>query len=133
MTLLLDTHVWIWAHESPEQLGRHARVALEDSGNRLVVSAISTLEISRLVSAGRLELKGTLKHWVGKSLDYLGIVALPMTHEVARRAYELKEPFHRDPADRIVVSTALCEKCKLITADERILAYSHVRTQDARR
>ena len=54
MSLLLDTHVLIWASETPEQLGKLTRALLLDEGQRIFVSAISTLEVARLASLRRL-------------------------------------------------------------------------------
>jgi PIN domain nuclease of toxin-antitoxin system len=54
MTLLLDTHVWLWAVEAPEKLGRRTRALLLNSGNDRFVSAISALEIARLCLDERL-------------------------------------------------------------------------------
>jgi len=132
MTYLLDTHVWIWSQDCPDKLGTQTRKILENSQSKLLVSTVSTLEMAQLVSVGRLELKGSLKHWVNKSLEFLLADTVEISHDIARRAYELKEPFHKDPADRLIISTALCSKGCLITADEKILKYSHVETQDAR-
>jgi PIN domain nuclease of toxin-antitoxin system len=47
-------------------------------------------------------------------------------------AYSLPSPFHRDPVDRVLVATARSYQATLLTADERILTYSHVRTGDCR-
>ena len=52
MKLLLDTHVWIWSQESPEQLGATARNILANEENELFVSPVSSLEISRLAWGG---------------------------------------------------------------------------------
>src|ERR1700733_14391832 len=46
MTLLLDTHVWLWAVEAPEKLGRRTKALLLKAGNDRLVSAISALEIA---------------------------------------------------------------------------------------
>ena len=132
MIYLLDTHVWIWSQECPDKLGVRTRKILENSQNKLLISTVSTLEMAQLVSVGRLELKGSLKHWVNKSLEFLLAETVEVSHEIARRAYDLKDPFHKDPADRLIVSTALCFKSCLITADEKILTYPHVQTEDAR-
>ncbi len=51
-----------------------------------------------------------------------------MTHEIAAEAYALPPGFHKDPADRILVAAARCHQLTLLTADERILQYPHVRT-----
>ena len=48
MTLLLDTHVWLWAVEAPEKLGQRTKALLLKSDNDRLVSAISALEIVRL-------------------------------------------------------------------------------------
>jgi PIN domain nuclease of toxin-antitoxin system len=56
-----------------------------------------------------------------------------VSHEIAMEGYALPGAFHRDPADRILVATARRDGLTLVTADDRILAYPHARTQDARR
>jgi len=40
----------------------------------------------------------------------------------------LPDPFHRDPADRIIVATARKLQCPIVTADHKILEYPHVET-----
>jgi PIN domain nuclease of toxin-antitoxin system len=97
------------------------------------VCPISTLEIARLVAAGEIELSIALADWVARSMDDLAANTVTMSHEVAMEAYALPGSFHRDPADRVLVATARRDERTLVTADDRILAYPHVRTQDARR
>jgi PIN domain nuclease of toxin-antitoxin system len=45
----------------------------------------------------------------------------------------MPEPFHKDPADRILVATAVLENLSLMTADERIVNYKHAATINARK
>ena len=132
MKLLLDTHVWIWTQEAVEKLGPETEALLVDPRSTLVVSPISTLEIARLLALGGLRLKGRLETWVNDTLAALAAQTQEVSHQIARVAYSLPEPFHRDPADRLLVATARCHALTLVTADERILAYPHVRSQDAR-
>jgi len=40
----------------------------------------------------------------------------------------LPRPFHNDPADQILVATAREENAVIVTKDERIHAYKHVRS-----
>jgi PIN domain nuclease of toxin-antitoxin system len=40
----------------------------------------------------------------------------------------LPSDFHKDPADRIIVATARMNHIPLVTKDERIREYAHVRT-----
>lgn len=133
MRILLDTHVWIWSQESPEELGSDARNTVADEANALFVSTTSSLEIARLVWGGRLTLAGQLETWISESLDALLAETVPLTHEIAIAAYNLPGEFHRDPADRMLVATAIVHDLAFMTADERILAYSHILSLDARK
>lgn len=66
-------------------------------------------------------------------MRHLAATTVAVTHDIAIEAYALPPPFHRDPADRLLVAAAHRHEVALVTADERILAYRHVQTQDARR
>jgi PIN domain nuclease of toxin-antitoxin system len=131
--LLLDTHVWVWASEEPRRLGPKTRQLLEDEICPRAVCTVSTLEIARLVWSGDVILQIPLDEWVEKSLADLRADSLPVTHEIALEAYRLREPFHRDPADRQIVACARRHELTLVTADERILNWKHVATVDARK
>jgi PIN domain nuclease of toxin-antitoxin system len=131
--LLLDTHVWVWTQEEPERLGPRAKRLVLGAEHENGVSPVSTLEIARLIAAGELELSIALSEWVAHSMADLSAHTVAVSHEVAMEAYALPGTFHRDPADRVLVATARQEGLTLVTADDRILAYAHVRTQDARR
>ena len=58
---------------------------------------------------------------------------MEISHEIAFGAYSLPGDFHKDPADRILASTARSFDLTLLTADEKMLGYSDLKTQDARR
>lgn len=133
MSFLLDTHVWIWTQEQPDSIGAGSRSLLETTTDELCVSAVSSLEIARLVAGGLLELRGSLDRWVRSAIDSIEARSIDVDHRVAIEAYELPGRFHKDPADRLLVATARLHDLTLVTADERILAYRSVRTLDARR
>jgi PIN domain nuclease of toxin-antitoxin system len=125
---LLDTHVWIWSQETPERLGRRTRRELGDLNQERSVSPISTFEIARLLHLGLLRLKHAFTDWRTLSLAHLHATTTPLTHEIAAEAYELPGDFHRDPIDRVLVATARIAGLTLITADDLILRYPHVKT-----
>ncbi|MFM7292068.1 MAG: type II toxin-antitoxin system VapC family toxin [Planctomycetia bacterium] len=133
MSFLLDTHVWIWTQEQPDAIGKKARAILETTSEELCISAVSSLEIARLVSGGLLELKGSLDRWVRSAVDSMEARSIDVDHRVAIEAYKLPGRFRKDPADRMLVATARINDLTLVTADERILAYREVRSLDARR
>jgi len=133
MTLLLDTHVWIWSQEEPEKIGRRARALLENKGNGVSISAVAALEIARLVFLGRIELRGSAADWIADSVRSLGALSIDVTHEIAAEAYALPGQFHKDQVDRVLVATARLHDLALVTADELMLNYPHVKTIPAGR
>jgi PIN domain nuclease of toxin-antitoxin system len=133
MTLLLDTHVWLWAVEAPEKLGRRTKALLLKAGNDRLVSAISALEIARLCLDERVILSVSLNMWMEDSARDLRLQQVNVDFAIALEAYSLPDSFHRDPADRVLVATARTYQATLLTADERILEYKHARTEDCRR
>ena len=131
--MLLDTHVWVWAVEDAKRLGRKTRILLQDLSCERSVCAVSALEVARLLWSGDMVLQIPLDEWVEKSLADLRADSLPVTHEIAVEAYRLPEPFHRDPADRQIVACARMHELTVLTADERILTWKHVKSLDARK
>lgn len=133
MKLLLDTHVWIWSQNEPDRLGRQTQRLLTASQHENHICTVSTLEIARLVATGVVELSMTLQDWVDGSVQALDARTVEISHAIAIEAYTLTGRFNKDPADRLLVAAARCHFLTLLTADERILKYAHVRSRDARR
>jgi PIN domain nuclease of toxin-antitoxin system len=133
VSYLLDTHIWIWSQENPEQLGQKSRRELTDISQERFVSTISTLEIARLIHLGLLRLRHRFAEWKRFSLAELNAATLDVNHEIAWEAYNLPGRFHNDPADRVLVATARIANLTLITADDLILRYPHVKTLSSKR
>ncbi|MCI0336648.1 MAG: type II toxin-antitoxin system VapC family toxin, partial [Acidobacteria bacterium] len=81
----------------------------------------------KLVEYGRLTLPDPIDKWMEQALSYPGIQLLPLTSEIAIESTQLPQPFHKDPADQIIVATARIYDCPLITCDTKILAYPYVK------
>jgi PIN domain nuclease of toxin-antitoxin system len=128
MKLLLDTHTWIWAQETPEKFGRRAAALVQDAANSLFVSAMTAMEIARLVFLHRIQLAEPASAWVADSIRSLAAQSLDVTAHIAAEAYELPGKFHKDPADRVLVATARLHNLTLVTSDDLILRYPHVKT-----
>ena len=129
--ILLDTHALLWWLSDPDRLPTTTRQRLDDlvaSGEAARVSAISCWEVAMLVDRGRLELAMPAAAWVehARSLPFLEFV--PLGPEEALAAVALPDFPHRDPADRMIVATALRLGATLVTADQRLRAYPPLRT-----
>lgn len=70
--------------------------------------------------------------WLEEARNHLGFADAALAHSIAMGAYDLPGPFHKDPADRMLVATARHLNCTLMTADERILQCPDVQSLDAR-
>lgn len=126
--IILDTHIWIWwNHNDSRLMDKHNESINRERPHGLGVCSISLLEISRLVTQNKLILPCPLQEWFNIALAQEGVVLLSITPEIAIDCYSLPGNFHKDPADRIIVSTARIYNVPLVTVDEKILAYSYVK------
>jgi PIN domain nuclease of toxin-antitoxin system len=126
--IVLDTHIWVWwVHDAPELPPEYRAIVVDHETTGLGVSAISCWEVAKLVELGRLELPLPVDAWLTRALAEPGIRWLPLTPEIAVESTRLPAPFHRDPADQIIVATARIYRCPLVTVDGRIRGYPHVR------
>jgi PIN domain nuclease of toxin-antitoxin system len=127
--IVLDTHIWIWWVHGDEKLTASQLEVIEaNEDGEIGISAISLWEIAKLVENKRLELPVPLEKWFKQALSYPGVQIIELTPEIATESTRLPGEFHKDPADQMIVATARVIKCKLVTSDERILNYPHVKT-----
>ena len=121
--ILLDTHVLLWLRTGDARLGPRTRKAIARAENEgeVAASAISFWEVAMLKDKRRIELDESVSSWRRKLLDE-GIVEIAINGDIGIRAVRLRD-FHADPADRLIVATALAGH-QLVTADLRILNWS---------
>lgn len=131
--ILLDTHAALWMTEGVPVLGPTARKTIDAAitEDRLVLSAFSFWEIAMLVAKRRLTMTVPASRYRQRTLA-LGVREVPFTGDIGIAAVDLTD-LPGDPADRIIVATALALEATLITADERMLAWpGPLLRQDAR-
>ena len=136
--ILLDTHALIWwAAGNHSRLSANALAAIDqeiESAGRpggspgLLVSAISCWEVAMLVNRGRLALSLDVERWLALLASHPAVRLLGLDPAVAVAATRLPEPFHADPADRFLVAQARELGIPLLSADNKILSYGHVRS-----
>jgi len=121
--IVLDTHVLLWWVSNPEQLSKKARSTIERT-----ISSISTWEIAMLVDRKRLALTMDVKDWITRCEAIPYIKFVPVTNGIAIKAVQLTGDIHNDPADRIIVATALSMGVALVTMDQKLRNYQYVKT-----
>lgn len=116
MTLLLDTHVLIWALGAPDRLPAPVRARLVDRQQHLAVSAASAFEIATKHRLGRLPEAAGLVHGFEQQVARLDASVIPMQASHAITAGSL-EWSHRDPFDRMLAAQAMSEGFELVSGD----------------
>lgn len=124
--IVLDTHAWIWWVSEPAKLGRRARREI-DRGRKIGIPAICCLEVSVLAARDRIRLDRPTLDWIHDTLALPRVELLPLTPAAAVNAAELLAMFPGDPADRLIVATAILESALLVTKDDRIQGFPGVR------
>jgi PIN domain nuclease of toxin-antitoxin system len=124
--IVLDTHAWIWWVIGDTRLTQTALLAIE-SADTVGVPAISCWEVALLVAHGRISLDRDVLLWIQESLPAPRVQLLELTPEIAVLSSRL-EWSHRDPADRLIVATAIVHDASVVTKDGEISAFIHERT-----
>ncbi|MCL2708691.1 MAG: type II toxin-antitoxin system VapC family toxin [Defluviitaleaceae bacterium] len=121
MKYLLDTHILIWYIENSPKLHKKHEIIIDDDENGIFVSAVTYWEIALKISLGKLKMSLSFKDFV-ENIEKRKFTILQIKNDYLECL--LKMPFiHRDPFDRMIVSTATVEKLSIITMDENIMKY----------
>lgn len=125
MTCLLDTHAWI-QRALGEPLPPVVEKTLTEHASSLAMADISLWEAAKLVELGRLELSVPLAEFF-RLATTPELTVLPVLPAIAERVTALEASgFHKDPADQLIVATALVHKLRLISDGPRIRQWGKV-------
>lgn len=130
---LADTHTLIWLWTGDVHLGASARQTIDSALQEgdLAVSAITFLEVTMLRGKDRLDFPEEIATWRRELLSQ-GVIEIAVDGDIGIWSSALAN-FHADPADRIIVATAM-NGHQLVTADRRILDWpGELRRLDATR
>jgi PIN domain nuclease of toxin-antitoxin system len=109
--------------EGEEHLSKREIATLDDlpADQRPFVCDISLWEVATLHELGRWTVDMSLEEWLKRACHPRTVEILPITPAIAAEISRLPTSFHRDPADRVIVSTARARNLALFTRDRRIL------------
>lgn len=121
--ILIDTHVLIWFLAGDKKLTPMHNQQIDEALKlgQLCLSAISIWEIAVKKRSDNLKLTQPLDVLLHE-IDAV-ICIIPLTAEILYNSVYLPGDFHKDPADRIIISTAMSGNHQLITYDRKIIAY----------
>jgi PIN domain nuclease of toxin-antitoxin system len=128
--IVLDTHTLLWWVNDPTTLSRPAQKVIDAAvkSQSVHVSCISSWEIAMLVERGRLRLALDVRDWICRCelLPFLTFVSV--SNAIAIESVRLPDFPHADPADRIIAATALSLGAVLVTKDDKLRTYPHLKT-----
>lgn len=132
-SILLDTHTWIWHLTDRKSLSEAAREGIDNEyhlyqagrNGRVAVSAISVWELFTLAKKGRLELSVPPAAFSTNTRRDPVMNFVPIDESIARRCVELPD-IHQDPADRLILSTAVEMGWPVVSRDKRFPEYGTV-------
>src|SRR5436309_2596870 len=67
VTVVLDTHAWLWWTSQPATLGRRAATRIR-AARRICVSAVSCLEVAIAAARGKISLDRAPQDWLEEAL-----------------------------------------------------------------
>lgn len=122
MTVLLDTHVWLWWLTGAGRLSAAERDALDEVAQRELpaISAISLWEAQMLVARGRLRPTEGFAAWIEQVAAPDVVRIVPIDVALIQALHDLPSGTHGDPADRIIAATARVHSLPLATHDARL-------------
>jgi PIN domain nuclease of toxin-antitoxin system len=123
--IVLDTHAFVWWAAGSNKLSAVAQRSIDASARR-GLPAICLWESAMLTQRRRLVLDRDLMDWLSDALALDGVELLPLTTDIAVRSTRLGRGTISDPADRMIVATALVHGAPLVTRDERIRGFGGV-------
>ncbi|MBW2409306.1 MAG: type II toxin-antitoxin system VapC family toxin [Deltaproteobacteria bacterium] len=115
---------------NPKKLSQRVKALISNTSlyEETLLSAISRWEFSKLLEKRKIGISCNPEDWIKAALDMPKLRLVPLTPVLAYRSTALPQTFHSDPANQIIVATAREENATILTKDERILAYEHVRS-----
>lgn len=121
MTFLIDTHILLWYMAGDTRLPQRNIREIENSGNSILISSISLLEIAIKVSTGKLKITMPIIEFE-KYLEKRSIAQInPNFRDLATL---INLPFyHNDPFDRLIISQAISRDCAVMTDDKKFPLY----------
>ncbi len=122
MSLLLDTHTFLYFVSNSPLLSDRARDVIEDSTNAIYVSIVSGWEIAIKSSLHKLQIPKPVEIFIPEQLALNDFQLLPI--EISHLGILAKFPFHhRDPFDRILAAQSVAENFQIISTDRKLDAY----------
>ena len=115
MKVILDTQILLWFLDNSELLNIDIKNIISDENNVIFLSIVSFWEIVIKLSIDKLKLDVPIER-LFEEADRLNIkiVNIQKIHLLTLKNLPY---YHKDPFDRLIISQAIAENIKIISAD----------------
>lgn len=124
MSLLLDTHIFIWWYLNDLALpAKYADLLdlAEKKGEVISLSVMSLWEVAKLARHKKIAANISLDQWFQEIEEDPGMRIIPLSGRIILDSNRLGGDFPKDPMDQLIAATARCHELRLMTVDEKII------------
>ena len=135
--IMLDTHVITWYLESDTELRPNVYDKIDDAlkQGEAMISSVTLLEIAALKVKNRINIFQPTEFFLENMTNIKGLTVVNIDPKIATLSVSLPNDFHKDPADRVIVASTICNNATLITRDSKIInwakRYGHMKVLEA--
>lgn len=115
---LLDTNILVWSLFSPDRLSLSVREILLSEESHKYLSIVSIWELAIKSSIGKFP---HVIDWSGY-LEEQPVQLLQIEIDHVEKL-EVLPHVHKDPFDRLLISTCMCEDMTLLSSDKKLKQY----------
>ncbi len=126
--ILVDTHYLIWDLMGHARFSKKAEALLKKNKGNCYISTISYWEMGMLVGKNRVQLSVTINQFFKDLIKKRAYKVLPLTAEIGDLTRQFSNAINGDPADRIIVATAMAHDAQLMTEDNNLKTLSFLET-----
>jgi PIN domain nuclease of toxin-antitoxin system len=123
MSLLLDTHIFLWYISGDPRLSASVRGAIDDPNIRVFLSVGSFWEIVIKYDLGKLPPPQRPETYIPSQRKLHRIDSLPFEESDVQILAGLPA-HHRDPFDRMIVCQAIANGLTIVTVDPMVKKYA---------
>ena len=121
--VLLDTHTLLWWTLDPDKLSKKALERCNEIVNTgSFISSISIWEIGIKIRNNTIDIGMSIDEYLYKINELKCVEIIPVDEKIWVESIKLNWE-NKDPADRVIVATAISKMIPIISKDEKIKAF----------